>query len=77
MLALIFTEMFFQILDSIICHFPWNAKTLSKEKKCFSCKFFGGLSLSNFQFYYWAVNIAKVIFWSKTIDMPWLQLKAL
>lgn len=68
---------FFKTVDSIICHFLWNGKTPKvKQKILHNCKFFGGLSLPNFQLYYWAANIAKIIFWSKPNDVPWFQLEA-
>lgn len=34
-----------------------------------NCKSDGGLSLSNFIFYYWSVNIVKTAFWLKSVDI--------
>ena len=32
--------------------------------------------MPNFQFYYWAVNITRIILWSKSTNVPWYQLEA-
>lgn len=76
-LPIFLAKSFFKTVDSIICHFLWNGKTPRvKQKILQNCKFYGGLSVPNFQFYYWAVNITKIILWSKSIDVPWYQLEA-
>lgn len=70
-------KFFFKTVDLIICHFLWNGKTPRVRQKVLqNCKFYGGFSLPNFLFYYWAANITKIIFLSKSTSIPWCQLEA-
>ena len=72
-----YQKVFFKTIDSIICYFLWNGKTPRVRQKVLqNCKFYGGLSLPNFQFYYWAANITKITFWSMPTSVPWCQLEA-
>lgn len=76
-LPLFLPKSFFKTIDSIISNFLWNGKTPRiRQKVLQNCKFYGGLSLPNFQFYYWAANISKIIYWFKSIDTSWYQLEA-
>lgn len=51
---------FFKTIDLII--FLWNGKTPRVRQKVLqNCKFYGRFSLPNFQFYYWAANITKIM----------------
>ena len=76
-LPIFLPKSFFKTVDSIICHFLWNGKIPRVRQKVLpNCKFYGGLSLPNFQFYYWAVNITRIILWSKSTNVPWYQLEA-
>uniref|UniRef100_A0A671WYB0 Reverse transcriptase domain-containing protein n=1 Tax=Sparus aurata TaxID=8175 RepID=A0A671WYB0_SPAAU len=76
-LPIFLPKSFFKTVDSIICNFLWNGKTPRVRQKLLqNCKFYGGLSLPNFQFYYWAANITKIIFWFKSTDILWYHLEA-
>ena len=76
-LPIFLPKSFFKTVHSIICHFLWNGKIPRVRQKVLqNWKFYGGLSLPNFQFYYWAANIARILLWSKSIAVPWYQLEA-
>ena len=68
---------FFKTIDQIISDLLWCGKA---SKICKStllgCKFNGGLTLTNFQLYYWAAHIQKISFWFKSVNLPWFNLEA-
>lgn len=64
MVPVFIPKSFFKSLDKCISSFIWN-KTVPRIRKAFleRQKNEGGLALPNFQYYYWASNIHKVIHW--------------
>uniref|UniRef100_A0A8C5D9N9 Reverse transcriptase domain-containing protein n=1 Tax=Gouania willdenowi TaxID=441366 RepID=A0A8C5D9N9_GOUWI len=77
-LPIFLPKRFFKSIDSTISHFLWNGKSPRVRLKVLqSCKFDGGLSLPNFQFYYWAVNTSRITYWSGSVDVPWCNLEML
>uniref|UniRef100_A0A672IKH9 Reverse transcriptase domain-containing protein n=1 Tax=Salarias fasciatus TaxID=181472 RepID=A0A672IKH9_SALFA len=76
-LPIVLPKAFFKSVDSVISHFLWKGRPPRVRLKVLqSCKFEGGLSLPNFQFYYWAVNITRIAYWTKLLNVPWCQLEA-
>lgn len=75
-LPIFLSKSFFGSVDSAVSQFLWNGKSPRVRLKVLqNCKFDGGLSLPNFRFYYWSVNIAKTAFWLKSVDIPWCHLE--
>lgn len=67
---------FFKAIDNIISDFLWGGKPPRIRKSTLQrCKFNGGLSLPNFQMYYWAAHIQKFLYWNKAVDLPWCNLE--
>ncbi len=57
---------FFTGLDSILRSFLWGNKPARLKKSILQLpKAKGGLALPNFQQYYWACNIKKLLFWNR------------
>lgn len=55
---------FFRKLDSILSSFIWNHKTARARKSLLTQpKRLGGMSLPDFQLYYWACNIRPMLHW--------------
>lgn len=76
-LPLFLPKLFFKTIDCIISDFLWGGKPPRICKSTLQrCKFDGGLSLPNFQMYYWAAHIQKILFWYKSVDLPWCNLEA-
>uniref|UniRef100_A0A3Q3ENM7 Reverse transcriptase domain-containing protein n=1 Tax=Kryptolebias marmoratus TaxID=37003 RepID=A0A3Q3ENM7_KRYMA len=76
-LPLFLPKNFFKTLDQIISGFLWCGKPPRIRKSILHrCKFNGGLSLPDFQLYYWATHIHKISFWFSSIDLPWCRLEA-
>ncbi len=76
-LPIFLTKSFFMNIDTLISDFIWNRKTPRMRKNILqrhrSC---GGLSLPNFQQYYWASNIKFMLYWVNPSDSPaWLLLE--
>ena len=70
-------SIFFKTIDQTVSDFLWCGKAPRiRKSKCQRCKFNGGLSLPNFQLYYWAAHIPKILFWFKSMDLPWCILEA-
>lgn len=75
------TKSFFLLTDKLLSSFIWNKKipriqktTLQRHRK------YGGLSLPNFQYYYWSANIRAMLYWlnpSQDSSPKWLQLENL
>lgn len=74
------TRSFFINIDKLLSGFIWNGKIPRIRKEVLQRhKLYGGLSLPNFQYYYWSANIKNILFW---IHYPrhengpkWLQLE--
>lgn len=75
------TKSFFLLMDKLISSFIWKKKNpqickgiLQRHRE------HGGLSLPNFQYYYWAANIHTMLYWlslSHGSEPKWLQLASL
>lgn len=76
-LPLFLPKHFFKTIDQTISGFLWCGKVPRVRKSLLErCKFNGGLSLPNFQLYYWAAHIHKITFWFNSSDPPWCKLEA-
>ncbi len=69
-------------MDKLITGFIWNKKSPRIRKSILQRPLqHGGLSLLNFQFYYWAANIRTMLYWkespSSNTTPKWLQLENL
>ena len=63
-LPIFLPKTFFKLLDSIIMPFVWGYKAHRISKKHITKpKDMGGLSLPNFQHYYWAANCRALMYW--------------
>uniref|UniRef100_A0AAR2M0N9 Reverse transcriptase domain-containing protein n=1 Tax=Pygocentrus nattereri TaxID=42514 RepID=A0AAR2M0N9_PYGNA len=74
------TKSFFLLIDKLISAFIWNGKNARIRKSILQRhREHGGLSLPNFQYYYWAANARSMLYWFKSyIDGPeWLSLENL
>lgn len=79
-IPLFLTKSFFSSINSIITNFIWNKKVPRIKKETLQRhRINGGMSLPNFQYYYWSANIKNVLYW---INSPlgencpkWLQLE--
>lgn len=59
------TRSFFKNLDSMIWPFLWGNKAPRLKKSILQQpKSKGGLSLPNFQHYFWACNISEILYWN-------------
>lgn len=79
-IPIIINKSFFKQLDSEISSFIWNKKTPRIRKDFLQRpKRSGGMSLPNFQYYYWACNVRALSFWDQTPgseEQPaWLQIE--
>uniref|UniRef100_A0A3B3HQU1 Reverse transcriptase domain-containing protein n=1 Tax=Oryzias latipes TaxID=8090 RepID=A0A3B3HQU1_ORYLA len=76
-IPLFLTKTFFSNLDKLISSFIWNGKTARIRKNILQYhKDYGGMSLPNFQYYYWAANIRTLLYWLETSshkDLKWLN----
>lgn len=69
MIPIFLPKSFFAQLDHLISSFIWNKKPARIKKASLErVKSEGGLGLSNFLFYYWAANIAKLTYWITTFS---------
>ena len=58
------SKSFFMSVDNLVSGFIWNKKKPRIRKRILQQhRKHGGLSLPNFQFYYWAANIRSMLFW--------------
>lgn len=65
-IPLFLTKSFFSLIDKLISSFIWNGKTARIRKNILQRnKEHGGLSLPNFQYYYWAANARALLYWLK------------
>ncbi len=67
-------------LDSILRSFLWANKPAHLNKSILQLpKAKGGLALPNFQQYYWACNIKKLLFWNRDNYLdncpPWVHME--
>ncbi|XDV21742.1 hypothetical protein PO909_026766 [Leuciscus waleckii] len=63
-IPLFLPKQFFKSIDQIVTDFLWAGKVPRIRKSLLQkCQLNGGLSLPNFMFYYWSVNIHKITFW--------------
>lgn len=82
-LPIFLPKSFFKLLDSIVLPFVWGYKAHRIAKAhIFKPKSAGGLSLPNFQTYYWAANCRALMYWqgafsdSLTTSTPsWLAIE--
>lgn len=75
-LPLFLPKQFFKTIDQTISQFLWCGKAHRIRKSTLQrCKVSGGLSVPNFQLYYWAAHIHKISFWFKSVDLPWCDLE--
>lgn len=60
----------FRSIENIISTFLWNKKAPRIKKSLLQrCKFNGGLSMLNFQLYYWSAHIQKIIYRIRSPDL--------
>lgn len=65
---------FFQSVDGLITSFIWAGKAPRIQKKFLQRhRSRGGLGLPNLQFYYWAANCQKILYWCQSSDMVWCE----
>ena len=74
------TKAFFCSIDKLISEFIWNKKNPRIRKSVLQRhRQHGGLSLPNFQFYYWSANIKVMLCWKELSSQEtvpkWLQLE--
>lgn len=71
------SKSFFVSIDKLISGFIWNKKNPRIRKGMLQrLRQHGGLSLPNFQFYYWAANIKAMLYWKESsANDKWLQLE--
>ena len=75
-LPLFLPNHFFKTIDQDISWFLWCGKAPRIRYSVLQrCKFNGGLSLPNFQRYYWAAHIHKISFRLKSADPPMVQIR--
>ncbi len=75
-LPLFLSKRFFKTIDQDISSFLWCGKTPRISKSMLQrCKLNAGLSLPNFQLYYWASHIHKILFWLRPVHSPWCTLE--
>ena len=76
-LPICINKSFFTGFDSLLRSFLWGNKPARLKKSILQLpKAKGGLALPNFQQYYWACNINKLLFWNKDIysdSPPWVH----
>lgn len=76
------SKSFFSSIDKLISEFIWNKKNPRIRKSMLQRhREHGGLSLPNFQIYYWAANIKVMLYWKELPSQgnvpKWLQLEDL
>jgi exonuclease III len=74
------TKSFFLLIDRLISTFIWNGKNARIRKSVLQRhREHGGLSLPNFQYYYWAANARSMLYWfnSHASGPKWLSLENL
>lgn len=69
---------FFSNFDGILRSFIWANKPARLKKSVLQLpKSKGGLALPNFQQYYWACNINKILYWNSSVQAddcpPWVH----
>lgn len=74
------SKSFFMAVDNLVSGFIWNKKNPRIRKRILQQhRKHGGLSLPNFQFYYWAANIRSMLFWkdspSGDTTPEWLRME--
>uniref|UniRef100_A0A672FIX8 Reverse transcriptase domain-containing protein n=1 Tax=Salarias fasciatus TaxID=181472 RepID=A0A672FIX8_SALFA len=79
-IPLYLSKSFFTDVDKLISRFLWNNKNPRIRKNILQQhRQHGGLSLPNFQYYYWAANIRAMLFWkelqSHNATSKWLQME--
>uniref|UniRef100_A0A3B5PRH3 Reverse transcriptase domain-containing protein n=1 Tax=Xiphophorus maculatus TaxID=8083 RepID=A0A3B5PRH3_XIPMA len=75
-IPLFIPKIFFDSLDRLIGGFIWNGKPPRVRKTLLQkCKLSGGLSLPDFQSYYWSAHIQKISYWLKSSSSPWCKLE--
>lgn len=79
-IPIFFTKSFFSSINKLITNFIWNKRTHRIKKEILQRhRQHGGLSLPNFQFYYWSVNTKNVLYWTHLPQgdrgPKWLQLQ--
>lgn len=77
-LPIFLTKSFFLNLDSQISAFIWNKKQPRIGKNVLQMpRTWGGMSLPNFRYYYWAANIRTLMYWmrSDADNLSWLILE--
>lgn len=69
-------KQFFRKLDTVISNFIWAGKTPRVCKTLLQREHAkGGLGLPNFQCFYWAANVHKIMLWMTGADNSWIHLE--
>jgi len=75
-IPLFLPKKFFKPIDQIVTDFLCGGKVPRIRKLLLQrCHLNGGLSLPNFMFYYWSVNIHKITFWLSSSTTTWCRLE--